>query len=321
MKKRILLISNLTICICCMPINGHAADPEICDTTTFSCYTQKVTDACEKKGLIWNETSGLWKITTDYSEFTSVGLNSLIGKIPQNIQDPTEKSLIEAKLDVLKNQSSDLFRAAEVVRIQYRSNMNSIFSCAIIASRQDKLERLQIAIKDNSNATDIKRKVESEQKKYEALMTSMNCNQAKTPSGTDKVVDRLASSAMGEYCKYTYYLDYLEANIANNYSESLRIDAAIGSGSGNTTPTNTDTGLQKILSRNTTIVSERSRAQDTVPKAVLAFQEMDRTYIVHLLLVIIYDDYLKLRDNLNIYMSAVSQTFEKAYNAQDANKK
>lgn len=67
--------------------------------------------------------------------------------------------------------------------------------------------------------------------------------------------------------------------------------------------------------------SERSRAKSTVPKAIMAFQEMDRTYITHLLLVIIYDDYLKLRDNLNTYMSIISQTFEKAYNAQDANKR
>lgn len=67
--------------------------------------------------------------------------------------------------------------------------------------------------------------------------------------------------------------------------------------------------------------SERTRANSTVPKAIMAFQEMDRTYITHLLLVIIYDDYLKLRDNLNSYMSIISQTFEKAYNAQDANKR
>ncbi len=321
MKNSLLLITSLGIFIGLFPFHIYAAESEICDAKTFECYTKKVTDSCEKKGIIWNETPGLWKITTDYSEFSSAGLNTLIGNIPQNIQDPTERSIIENKLDALKNQSSDIFRSAEVVRIQYRSNMNAIFSCAIIASRQDKLERLQLAIKDKSNATDIKRKLDTEQKKYESLMTSMNCNQAKTPSGKDKVVDRLASSAMGEYCKYSYYLDYLEANIVSNYSEALRIDAAIGSGTGNTTPIDTDAGLQKILSRNTTIANERSRAQDTVPKAVLAFQEMDRTYIVHLLLVIIYDDYLKLRDNLSIYMSAVSQTFEKAYNAQDANQR
>lgn len=227
MKKYIPLISSLSIFIYCTPFYGYAADPEICAPESFACYTKKVEDACTKKGVIWNETSGLGKITTDYSEFTSAGFNSLMSQISENIQDPTEKATIDTKLDALRNQSSDLFRAAEVVRIQYRSNMNNIFSCAIIASRQDKLERLQIAIKDNSNATDIKRKLDNEQKRYESLMTTMNCNQAKTPNGTDKVVDRLASSAMVEYCKYTYYLDYLEANINNNYSEALAIDGAI----------------------------------------------------------------------------------------------
>jgi hypothetical protein len=69
------------------------------------------------------------------------------------------------------------------------------------------------------------------------------------------------------------------------------------------------------------LASERARVDTILPKAIMAFQEMERTYIVHLLLVIIYDDYLKLRDNLNTYMSIVSQTFEKAYNAQDANQR
>jgi hypothetical protein len=320
MKKNLIFLILIVGFSSFLHPDGHAADPS-CDATTFACYTKKVEDACTKKWVIWNDTSGLGKITTDYSEFTSAGFNSVMATISANIQDPTEKAVIDAKLDALRNQSTDLFRSAEVVRIQYRSNMNSIFSCAIIASRQDKLERLALAIKDNSNATDIKRKVENEQKRYEALMSTMNCNQAKSPSGTDKVVDRLASSAMVEYCKYTYYLDYLEANINNNYTEALQIDASIGSAVGNTTPKNTDTALEKIVSRNTTINSERNRAQDTVPKAVMAFQEMDRTYVVHLLLTIIYDDYLKLRDNFNTYVSAVSQTFEKGYNAQDANQK
>ncbi|MFZ2255703.1 MAG: hypothetical protein WAW59_02885 [Patescibacteria group bacterium] len=42
---------------------------------------------------------------------------------------------------------------------------------------------------------------------------------------------------------------------------------------------------------------------------------MQRTYAAHLLLTIVYDDYVRLRDNLNRYMTPVSQLFEKAYNA------
>lgn len=55
-------------------------------------------------------------------------------------------------------------------------------------------------------------------------MTKMNCNKNMTPKADDKIVDRLASSAMIEYCSYTYYLDYLDANIRNNFSEAINID-------------------------------------------------------------------------------------------------
>ena len=46
---------------------------------------------------------------------------------------------------------------------------------------------------------------------------------------------------------------------------------------------------------------------------------MERTYSVHLMLMIVYDDYLELRQNMNTYLNAVSQLFEKANNAQSAN--
>ncbi len=58
-----------------------------------------------------------------------------------------------------------------------------------------------------------------------------------------------------------------------------------------------------------------SLAYRTLPRAMLAYQEMSRTYAAHLMLVIVYDDYVRLRDNLSKYMNATSQLFEKAYNA------
>lgn len=67
------------------------------------------------------------------------------------------------------------------------------------------------------------------------------------------------------------------------------------------------------------IQSNVARAQSTLPKALVAYREMERTYGVHIMLVIIYDDYLTLRQNLSTYLNAVSQFFEKAENAQSAN--
>ena len=150
-------------------------------------------------------------------------------------------------------------------------------------------------------------------------MVKMNCNQNMSEKADDKIIDRLSRSAMLEYCGYTYYLDYLDENLRNDYTKTITLDDIIGTQSGTKIERNADQYATLIGGYRNKLASDRARANDTVPKAVMAFQEMDRTYITHLLLVIIYDDYLRLRDNLSKYLSIVSQTFEKAYNAQDKN--
>jgi hypothetical protein len=198
--------------------------------------------------------------------------------------------------------------------------MNQIFSCAIIASRQTQLQKLQDTIKDKGGASNIMESIKKERERYERLMVAKNCLQNGTNQPSDTIADRLTVSAAGEYCKYNYYLDYLGANISTDFSQAIEIDSKIGGNTGSRVAT-TDTALVRMTTWLGKIDTERYRARTTIPKAVMAYKEMDRTYITHLLLVIIYDDYLKLRDNLSKYLSIVSQTFEKAYNAQDANKR
>lgn len=210
------------------------------------------------------------------------------------------------------------FRTTEIARKIYRKNMNAVFGCAVLASRQDKLTRLEESIRWNSQASDIQKSLEKERKKYESLMSRMNCNQNRTESPEDKVIDRLSASAMQEYCSYTYYLDYLEANLQNDFSEAEKTELSLRDVTLQNRATTTEQAGKIWRIYQATIDSERSRAHETVPKSILAYQEMDRTYITHILLVIIFDDYLKLRGNLDTYLALISQTFEKAYNAQDA---
>lgn len=124
---------------------------------------------------------------------------------------------------------------------------------------------------------------------------------------------------MTEYCTYSFYLDYLESNIRYDFSQSATIEKALNGSGAIATKTVMD-ATKTMNSYVGTIRDEKSRAKSTLPKALVAYREMNRTYGVHLLLVMIYDDYRQLRDNLNSYLSAVSQLFEKANNAQDSNK-
>lgn len=152
-------------------------------------------------------------------------------------------------------------------------------------------------------------------------MRDANCNQNTDGSEQIKIVDKLSRSATREYCSYSYYLDYLDSNIRENIVGSITLDQQIGTTKPSVAPSTTDAALSETTKRTNAVENELARAQDTLPKAVVAYREMERTYTVHLLLVIIYDDYLALRDNLKSYMNSLSQTFEKANNAQDANQR
>ncbi len=286
----------------------------------MSCYEEQVKN-CTGPTSPWGNWADLWAITIKYEEFKSEKIDDFIAKIPQTQTGPDEKESMQKKVDALKSRQFLWFRATEAARLLYRSNMNQIFSCAIIASRWSKLEKLDTIVKKNGKASDILQKLDKEKKRYESLMRNKNCFQNNSDKADDKVVDRLSFSAAGEYCRYTYYLDYISANITSDFSAAVEIDRKIGGNTGTTEIGTTIAASTSMGQWMTTLESERSRANSTIPKAVVAFQEMDRTYITHLLLIIIYDDYLKLRDRLNTYMSIVSQTFEKAYNAQDANKR
>jgi hypothetical protein len=317
MKKIILLIPILSFGVFSAV---YSAEKTICDAKLMSCYEENIKN-CTGPTSPWWVWPDLGSITEKYVEFKNDKIDALIQKIPLAQTGPEAQSAMQEKLNALSDRQYLGFRAAETARLLYRRNMNEIFSCTVIASRQTKLEKLQNIIGNKSGASSILESIKKERKRYELLMSKKNCLQNGSTQASDKVVDRLAISAAGEYCKYTYYLDYLQANVTTDFSQAIEIDKKIGWNTWATSVRTTDEANARMTTWINTLESERSRANSTVPKAIMAFQEMDRTYITHLLLVIIYDDYIKLRDNLDKYMSIVSQTFEKAYNAQDANKR
>lgn len=141
--------------------------------------------------------------------------------------------------------------------------------------------------------------------------------------GTETLNDyglALASSATTEYCSYRNYLDYLQENISTNYTEVLNIEKKIGNGGASqSNPTTLESAASAMTVRANQITNDIARANSTLPKALVAYREMERTYPLHIMFLIIYDDYLDLRQNTTTYLNAVSQLFEKANNAQSAN--
>lgn len=149
----------------------------------------------------------------------------------------------------------------------------------------------------------------------------MACDNNRPANSSTGVVERLMKSSMKEYCRYTYYLDYVDANLRENFNKTSNLETKIGDNNGSKAAITTNDAQKEIITRGRFVEEERKKANEVLPKAVVAFQEMDRTYVVHVMLVFLYDDYLKLRNQLNTYLTTIGQTFEKAFNAQDDNQR
>lgn len=194
--------------------------------------------------------------------------------------------------------------------------MNALFDCSVIESRKSIIDRLKESggLKGQS---EILAKLNRESQKLQEQYNQCLPNNASASDETisREVGTRLINSSTLQYCHYRKYLRYLESNFENNASGFTDLEQSIGQGSGTLVPTNSDAFTRELISRQNEIRQAISRADRVLPRAVAAYKEMERTYAAHLLLVIVYDDYVRLRDNLNKYMSATSQLFEKANNA------
>ena len=199
--------------------------------------------------------------------------------------------------------------------------MDSIFSCGIIESRLNILINLQEAINTSTSSrkSEIQSQLEKEKTRLQNTRDKLQCNSA----GANKIsaMQELVNSSTKQYCHYRHYLSYLETNLQENSYQIEQIEKNIGNNDKAQVP---HTLEEKIVSLNTyasSLEKEIARADTTLPRAIQAYKDMEKAYPVHLMLTIIYDDFIRLRQNLSTYMNASTQLYLKAFNAQDANKR
>lgn len=317
MKKSIFLICGIAGIL---PFSIWAAGSwPSCDKREYSCYQEWVANACNDASKPWKANKWVGSVEVkNYAELSDGAQNKKIAEILNKEKYPTERAKLEAQLSLNRIGMFAGFKSVEIARNQYRSNMNKIFSCAVVASRIEKTQKVLEAVK-KVGESEITRKLEADIVKLAALKpTGCAANM-----GTETLNDygrALASSATTEYCSYRNYLDYLQENINTNYTEVLNSEKKIGNGGEwQSNPSTLESAASAINMRLNQIQNDITRATSTLPKALVAYREMERTYPLHIMFLIIYDDYLDLRQNTTTYLNAVSQLFEKANNAQSAN--
>jgi hypothetical protein len=304
-----------------LPVALFASDAE-----SYEAYEKRVKETCETDKP-WAEKKEWWGnivAIPKYSELTKVAIEKRIQNIVNAQRSPEEQERIERDLEIGRIANLETFKVLEVARVDYRTAMNNVFGCAVIQSREDMLKNLinEISKKYPTPQTEIKEKLRIEWEKLKIQKDNLSCIDQSWEKNTPQST-RLVNSSIRQYCHYDAYLRYLRSYLDKENTKMLELESSIGKAPGEkiVLPTNTEVWTREIAKRSEYISSEIARAKLVLPRALEAFREMERTYRMHLMLVIIYDDYLRLRDNLSTYFNAVTQLMEKMLNAQLQNNK
>ena len=318
MQKNIFIL-----CLCLSASCGAAfAQDELpVVVQDFDQYQTNAATYCDAPEREWAKTNTLVPIP-QYPKLESTAINNQIART-QSLDTLTQSEKEKLKNDLNMNRIGDFsgYKTLEVARLQYRSTMDSLFACSVVESRLSILTGLQETIKKRipNRNSEILQKLSKEEKLLRTQKNNLNCNSAGT-SGNPPLRE-LINTSTRQYCHYRYYLTYLDTQLQTDRYTLEQIEKAVGVGSGTQSPTTIAEWNQSYRTHSNALALEIARAESTLPRALRAYQDMERSYPVHLMLTIIYDDYIRLRNNLAVYMNASSQLYMKAYNAQDANQR
>lgn len=321
MKKLIILISVYSL----VGVPFIFAEPPTEALTreaapqTYQDFKQLLASDCDASDKKWMNSSegGSLAVPPEYPELD-------IGKVNSHILSviaADKKGVLATELDPTRIGEFSGLKSLEIARIEYRNTMDDLFACAVIDSRIQILKDLQTKInaKFPTPNDEIKIKLENESKRLTAFRSSMTDSCTSPKESTIPIETQIKNTATRQFCHFEHYLVYLKDNMEKDNSRFMQIESGIGSWGGTKQAKTTEEFVQELAKRQNQIQSEIARAKNTLPRAVRAFQEMKRTYPLHIMLTILFDDYLRFRENLNRYFNANSQLFEKMDNAQDAN--
>lgn len=308
LKKNTILLLFILLCI---------SSPSFAAPMSYEAYQQEARAYCEEGKPWYSETTRNTQQVV-YPEIAVSSINSWMSTMRAQAENesPIMREQLLYGLDPVRIGNIDSNKMLEIAQIAYHARMNTVFDCAVIESRKNIIELLKKTI---SWQSELLEKIRREEIALDQKARQCIPKDASTTSGRSSIDDtrnRLINTTVLHYCHYRKYLTYLESHIEEDITQFNAIESQIWENNTATRVIPDSESLHRsLLNRQARLNDEIYVADRAIPRAISAFKEMERTYATHLLLVIIYDDYVRLRDNLARYMSSTSQLFEKAYNA------
>lgn len=286
-------------------------------------FVTKVATQCLEKSIPWNE-GGINSVVASQpteKEYPRLDVESIRNSIDTALENNGNNlNMVLSEVSNIESKSSQII---EIARIHHREKMNNAFGSAILLARLKIIEEMREALKTKMGSyySEIENKLNIESQKTQSLLERYG-GKSDTSDSKKMVRDRLLQTVMSQHCTYTQYLSYVQKNIQDNYQGMVNLEQSVRQNtafSGTNMPATIRSARESIATRERTVSLEIERSERNIIKAVDGFMNMEATYGAHILLVMIYDDYLRLRKNLVWFLNPTSQYFEKSYNAQNTN--
>lgn len=201
--------------------------------------------------------------------------------------------------------------ALEKVKAIYRTNMGNIYKCALINSQKTTLknfkEKLLKLDKTGTLEDKMWKQIDTQLQKADVTASSIWCQNIENKEIYNKL-NILWESTL-EMCKYVTYLEYLQ----EYYKELPNL---IWNGGQNENITYNNQEVAKALGWvQWKLQSEIDHSLKVMPMAFRAYSQYENNLPAHLLLQIIKEDYIIIRDKLYKALSPISQVVYKISNA------
>lgn len=263
------------------------AENQICETeTAFALYECRVENICET----YKTKNNVYK-TEDYEKPDDYKTGSDISSAEGNIRT-----------------ASDIFQKVKKI---YRENMSNIYRCAMINAQKKSLVRVKeklISLEKTGELDDsIGRKIDKQINKIDLQATRLNCFNTSNDDIYNKL--NILKETTYETCKYRNYLEYMKeyANIPKNL-----VDTETDSEEVNYSFQYLQNELFWLQWK---IDTEIEHMYNVFPIVFHAYGEYENNLAAHIMLEVIYGDYLILRQKLHETINPINQVGYKIMNA------
>jgi len=221
-------------------------------------------------------------------------------------------------LDALDTNESSAFEVLEEVKSQYRNNIGTIYSCAMIQAQRNSLNLIEkelLGFNKSWKLDDIiGRRIDVRERKLESAAKKLECN-----TSTDKKSiynkQNILKETTSEACTYVTYLEYLKEYYDNIPNVLWVNEEDATSSTGAIKVYSTAEIWNLITSIETSIDQEIEQTYKVFPIAFQAYTEYENNYPLHFLLEVIREDFVLLRKSLHQALMPIAQVWYKIINA------